>query len=80
MKHHLKIMECRYRDIIDCVKCFEIRFNDRNYQVGDILVLHPIDSDEKFLHGLGFLPIEVEVVYIDDFQQKDGYVVLGICY
>ncbi|TKI68889.1 DUF3850 domain-containing protein [Sulfurimonas crateris] len=80
MRHNLKIMECRYRDIIDCLKTFEIRYNDRNYSIGDTLILHPISKDGKYLHGLGYLPIEVEVVYIDTFQQKENYLVLGICY
>ncbi|MFA5454151.1 MAG: DUF3850 domain-containing protein [Sulfurimonas sp.] len=52
MKHNLKIMVDRYDDIKECLKTFEIRYNDRNYSVGDILILHPIDIDCKFLHGL----------------------------
>ena len=37
--HELKIKPEYYRDVVSGDKTFEIRKNDRNYQVGDLLVL-----------------------------------------
>ena len=70
----------RFEAIKDCLKTFEIRKNDRNYKVGDTLVLHPVDSDNNVIHSFGYEPIHCDIVYIDDYEQKDDYVVLGICY
>ena len=39
-KHKLKIWESNYKDILDEIKHFEVRKNDRDYQVGDILELN----------------------------------------
>jgi hypothetical protein len=54
-------------------KTFEIRKNDRNFQVGDILIL------EEYMNGM-YLDdeCEAEVIYITDYAQREGYVVLGI--
>lgn len=75
--HELKI-EATYLDRL-CAgqKTFEIRFNDRDYQVGDYL---RFTSKDHFL-GEGFNPL-FEVVYISNYPQglKDGWVVLGVKY
>jgi len=61
-------------------KKFEIRRNDRDYQVGDILVLaeHVIDhayKDKSYYTGA---VICGRVTYKTTFEQKDEMVVLGI--
>jgi ASC-1-like (ASCH) protein len=40
MKHNLKILPEYYQAVIDGSKTFEIRKNDRNFQVGDVLILN----------------------------------------
>ena len=35
MKHHLKILEQHYHRVKEGVKTFEIRNNDRAFQMGD---------------------------------------------
>lgn len=37
MTHHVKIAPIHYEEIVSERKNFEIRFNDRNYKVGDIV-------------------------------------------
>ena len=37
MKHLLKIEDCYYEAIISGEKTFEVRYNDRNYQKGDMI-------------------------------------------
>ncbi len=39
MTHHVKITPIHYEEIASGRKNFEIRFNDRNYKVGDIVEL-----------------------------------------
>ena len=39
MTHHVKIAPIHYEEIANGRKNFEIRFNDRNYKVGDIVEL-----------------------------------------
>ncbi len=77
MVHELKIWP-RYFDAVDSgVKTFEVRKNDRNFKVGDILCL------QEYLFMFGRYTgrcIRVSVTYILDDSEylKDGYVILGI--
>ncbi|EDN7323724.1 DUF3850 domain-containing protein [Listeria monocytogenes] len=71
--HSLKILP-EYFDAIDHgVKTFEIRKNDRNFKVGDILILREYDEE----HYTG-PELKTKITYITDYAQQDGYVVLGI--
>ena len=55
-----------YKEVIKGNKLFEIRYNDRNYKVGDKIQFYQ-HSDDLYL-----------ITYITDYQQRDNYVVLGI--
>ncbi|WP_413509706.1 DUF3850 domain-containing protein [Carnobacterium maltaromaticum] len=57
------------------MKKFEIRKNDRDYKVGDILILKEYISHDYRYTGYIF---KVEITYMTDYAQQDGYVVLGI--
>lgn len=73
MKHELKIKPEYFAAVINGEKTFEIRNNaDRNFQVSDILVLKSFDGE---FNG-NF--VERTISYITDFEQKPGYVVLGL--
>lgn len=73
--HHVKILPEYYNAVDKGIKTFEIRFNDRNYKIGDILYLH------EFCDGqiTGRVLIQ-EICYIIDSKDycKEGFVVLGI--
>jgi len=73
MRHELKTIDKYFGDVFDGVKKFEIRKNDRNFKVGDVLRLLEIKNGKK----TGNL-CDVEVIYMTDYEQKEGYVVLGI--
>lgn len=75
MVHNLKILYGRYLDIKHGLKKFEIRYNDRNYKIGDTLVLNPFCEINK---NLEVPSLSVQVTYIDDYEQKKGFLVLGI--
>lgn len=53
-------------------KNFEIRKNDRGYQVGDLLFLHEYENNQY----TGRLLVR-KVTYITSYKQKEGYAVLG---
>lgn len=72
--HKLKILPEYYNAQVEGKKNFEIRKNDRDYKVGDKLVLKEYDPKAKEFTGQSFI---TEITFITDYQQKDGYVVLG---
>ncbi|HAP5355197.1 DUF3850 domain-containing protein [Enterococcus faecalis] len=71
--HELKILPEYFEAVVSGDKCFEIRKNDRNYQKGDILRLNEYQDGQY----TGRFHV-VEITYITDYAQQDGYVVLGI--
>lgn len=76
-EHHLKIEPQYFLDIIKNNKSFEIRKNDRDFKVGDELVLKEYDSKQNQFTGN---QIKAEITYITDFAQQEGYVVMAINY
>ncbi|MGI1820044.1 DUF3850 domain-containing protein [Lactobacillus johnsonii] len=72
--HELKILPEYYKAQVEGKKNFEIRKNDCNYKIGDKLVLKEYDPETNSFTGQSFV---TEITFITDYQQKDGYVVLG---
>lgn len=68
--HRIKIQDKFLARIQSGEKTFEIRKNDRNYQVGDFIVFLRVDGTNV---GLGKY-----ITYITDYEQKDNYVVMSI--
>jgi ASC-1-like (ASCH) protein len=78
MRHTIKILSEYFEAVCDGRKTFEIRKNDRNYQVGDELLMHEcIDSREHGFYETGGWII-AKVKYMTNYAQKDDYVVMGI--
>lgn len=74
--HNLKIKSKYFMDVVKGIKKAEIRYNDRNYQVGDILKLHEIDE-----HGnrTGNQCTVIVSHILDDAEYlREGYVMLSI--
>lgn len=76
--HELKIQPNYYCDIKNGVKDFECRLNDRDYQVGDYLILVPVNQDRRACS-----PLVVKVNYLlpaVKFPEglRDGYCIMGI--
>lgn len=74
-KHELKIDQEYFEAVKDGRKKFEIRKNDRDYKVGDILVLLEYD---KYYEAFTGEKITVEITYLTGYAQQNDYVVLGI--
>jgi hypothetical protein len=72
--HNLKIYPQYFEEVLTGNKTFEIRRNDRNFLVGDTVVL------QEFNRGVGEYTgreIEVIITYISDYEQKPEYVVFS---
>ncbi|MGT9149796.1 ASCH/PUA domain-containing protein [Aeromonas hydrophila] len=80
MIHELKIKPEYFAAVVSGDKTFEIRNNaDRNFKVGDTLLLMEWvweDEDDAGTFTGNF--VEKVVSYITDFEQKPGYVVMGL--
>lgn len=73
--HNLKIKPCYFKDVVSGAKTFEVRFNDRNFKVGDIIVLE--EFDDRGYTGK-YLNCEITYVLEDPEYCKEHYAVLGI--
>lgn len=75
MHHELKIKEGYFVHIQEGKKTFEIRFNDRDYQVGDT-----VSFEAQGVENVSFSPAQrYEITYVHQGLGLDlGYVILGI--
>lgn len=51
MVHKLKTWPCYFEEVFQGRRKFEIRINDRNFQVGDTLLLEEYDIDAEAYTG-----------------------------
>lgn len=77
--HRLKTLKEYFQAVKNGVKTFECRFNDRNFQIDDTLVLSEIEYKGDNILFTGDT-ICCRVTYIlDNFTGlTDGFVILGI--
>ncbi len=73
--HFLKIHPCYFRDVKKGIKTFEVRFNDRDYHVGDYLCLREYENGEYTGRELRK---QVCYVFCSDEYCKKGFVILGL--
>lgn len=79
MTHELKILPWFYRDVAWGRKNFELRKNDRDFKIGDTVILREWDgmryTDSPSLHRfITYILTSDEV----DFGLEEGYCILGI--
>lgn len=73
--HELKILPKYYKDVAEGRKKFELRKNDRDFQIGDLLLLREFDGDYTGNK------IYVGIIYIlkgGEYGLDKDYVILGI--
>jgi hypothetical protein len=78
-KHALKTLPEYFMEVKSGRKTFELRLNDRNFKVGDVLILQEYDSDKDELTNRW---IEKEVSYIlfgGKFGLQAGHCIMGLC-
>lgn len=74
--HSLKIAPEWFAAVMDGRKPFEIRRNDRGFQVGDVLNLEEYDAREG--HGYTGRELLRRVSFLSTYHQEPGFVVLGL--
>jgi hypothetical protein len=72
--HNVKVNIKYFDAIVSGKKTFEIRFDDRNYQEGDFIVLHKTLSN-GFVNGE---TVQKRIGFITDFEQKQCYIVFSL--
>ena len=70
--HNLKIKAEYAKEKLKGNKPFEIRFNDRNFGIGDEIKYTCVDS--KIINDI-ISKKRYYIAYITNYEQKDGYVV-----
>jgi hypothetical protein len=73
LEHKLKIDTEYFEAVLNEKKNFEIRFNDRNFQIEDIVILQEITENREYTGR----EITATISYITDFEQKEGFVVFS---
>lgn len=73
MIHHLKILPEYFQSVISGVKTFEIRKNDRDFQVDDEVLLQEWTLSEGYTGAQAL----VRITYITDYAQREGYIVFA---
>ncbi len=87
-KHELKLLTKYFKDVEIGLKTFELRKNDRDFQVGDTLILKEYyPGDTEYKEGI-YTPAhytnnetDKKIVYIlqgGQYGLEEGYVILGI--
>ena len=67
--HNLKIQVVYWVSVENGDKTFEIRKNDRDYQVGDYVTFIVNGEPMEDLY---------KITYVANYEQKKGYVIFGI--
>jgi Domain of unknown function (DUF3850) len=75
--HELKTLKPYFQDVYSGVKKFEVRFNDRNFQVNDLLGLEEFDDATQTYTGR-YIIRRVTYILSDPMFVKDGFVIMGL--
>lgn len=77
-EHNLKTWTEYFKEVYEGNKNFELRFNDRNFKVGDFLILQDYCPIKKEYSGFS---VKKEITYIlqgGSFGLEEGYVILSL--
>lgn len=78
MQHHnLKLFTKYFQPVVDGDKRSEVRTNDRQYVVGDIVTLHEGQPGLKGFEYTG-RSISARISFVDSFGCTQGYVSLSL--
>ena len=75
--HELKISSKYYRDVVIANKTYELRKDDRNYKVGDLLILKEYDNG-SYSGNVFNVTIKHILKNCPEYGLMDGYVILSI--
>ena len=77
MTHNLKLENdfCDY--VLEGIKTFELRKNDRNYHPGDIIKFQAVCNGEPVDHKINGKPYKITMV-LSGWGLQDGFVAMAI--
>ena len=78
MKHHnLKLFKKYFQRMVDCDMRGQVRYNDRDYQIGDTITFH---EGQQELTGYEYTgrTISARISYIDDFGCQHGHINISL--
>lgn len=79
MRHELKIDQHFLIRLLEGKKTFEVRKNDRDYQVGDTIQFLPLESKTLNVYDYCERIPEFLIIYVHTgLGMEDGYCVLGV--
>lgn len=76
--HVLKISPKYFDDVKNNLKRFEIRKDDREFQVGDLVTLKEFEKGEYTGRIIENIPIIYILRNAPEYGLKDGYCILGL--
>lgn len=76
-KHHIKCSPLYFQPMVDGDKRFEYRENDRDYKVGDMLVIeeYSIFTDKYTGRNIWF---DITFIFQGDLGLPDGYCIMSL--
>ena len=79
MIHRIKIEQHYLINILEGKKNFEIRKNDRDYQVGHEIIFLPLASENYDVHEIVRHIPRYKIIYVHQgYGMADGFAALGI--
>lgn len=75
--HDLKILPQYFEEVIKGHKRFELRKDDRDYKVGDRIVLNEYENGEYTGRKSTAFPIRYILRNCPEYGLKDGYCIIG---
>ena len=76
--HELKVWDTYYDSLESGQKNFEVRKNDRNFQVGDLLLLNCFNPKKETYNGEKCLRRITYILHGDKFGIEKEYCVIGL--
>ena len=76
--NELKIQPKYFTEVLYKRKNFELRKDDRNYQVGDLITLREYENGAYTGREIKNLPISFILRDCQEYGLKDGYCILGL--
>ncbi len=77
MIHELKILPDFYRAVVSGEKTFELRKNDRNFKVGDFVVLKEWTALQGYLGPTHTVRIKYVLENVPWYGLKEGYCIFS---